>query len=275
MQKSLIKNLQEENVSMDKPLTNFSLDLFSLKNNVAIVTGGNKGLGQAYVIALAKAGAKVFVATHSKEWEETEKLLKEINADYYFYAADLTDKSKIEELVAECISHFGKIDILVNNAGMIIREPIVDYQDENYEKVVSLNQHAVYYLSQRVAKYMVKQQKGKIINIASMLSFQGGKFVPSYTASKHAVVGLTKAFANELAEEGIQVNAIAPGYVETKNTAEIRADEERSEEILARIPAGKWATPYDLMGAVVYLASPASDYVNGHVLAVDGGWLAR
>lgn len=260
---------------MDKSLTNFSLDLFSLKNNVAIVTGGNKGLGQAYVIALAKAGAKVFVATHSKQWEETERLLKEIDAEYYFYAADLTNKNNIDELVKECIKQFGKIDILVNNAGMIIRESIVDYKDEDYEKVIGINQHAVYYLSQRVAKYMVQQHKGKIINIASMLSFQGGKFVPPYTASKHAVVGLTKAFANELAEEGIQVNAIAPGYVETKNTAEIRADEERSEEILARIPAGKWATPYDLMGAVVYLASPASDYVNGHVLAVDGGWLAR
>lgn len=260
---------------MDKSLSNFSLDLFSLKGKVAIVTGASKGLGQAYAIALAKVGAKVFVATHSNDWQETEKYLKEVDADYYIYEADLTDKNKIEELVEKCMEHFGKIDILVNNAGTIIREPIIDYKDENYEKVISINQHAVYYLSQRVAKHMVKQQSGKIINIASMLSFQGGKFVPPYTASKHAVVGLTKAFANELAAEGIQVNAIAPGYVKTKNTAPIREDEARNKEILSRIPASKWAETYDLMGAVVYLASSASDYVNGHVLAVDGGWLAR
>ncbi|GAA0356356.1 2-dehydro-3-deoxy-D-gluconate 5-dehydrogenase KduD [Alkalibacterium iburiense] len=260
---------------MDKTLSNFSLDLFSLRGKVAIVTGASKGLGQAYAVALAKVGAKIFVATHSNDWQETEKLLKETDAEYYFYEADLTDKSKIDDLVKTCVDHFGTVDILVNNAGTIVRDPIIDYKDENYEKVISINQHAVYYLSQRVAKQMVKQQSGKIINIASMLSFQGGKFVPPYTASKHAVVGLTKAFANELAVEGIQVNAIAPGYVKTNNTAPIREDEKRNEEILSQIPAAKWAEPYDLMGAVVYLASPASDYVNGHVLAVDGGWLAR
>lgn len=260
---------------MESSLTNFSLDLFSLKDKVAIVTGGSKGLGQAFVIALAKAGAKVLVATHNKDWEETEGLLKEMNATYHFYQADLADKEKIDGLIEECVSHFGSLDILVNNAGTIIRESLLDYKDDDYEKVVSINQHAVYYLSQRAAKHMVKQKSGKIINIASMLSFQGGKFVPSYTASKHAVVGLTRAFANELAEDGINVNAIAPGYVKTNNTLQIREDENRNQEILKRIPAGKWANPADLMGAVVYLASPASDYVNGQVLAVDGGWLAR
>jgi 2-deoxy-D-gluconate 3-dehydrogenase len=168
-----------------------------------------------------------------------------------------------------------KIDVLVNNAGTIRRAPLLEYKDEDWQAVMDINLNAVYYLSQEVAKQMVKQGGGKIINIASMLSFQGGKFVPPYTASKHGVAGLTKAFANELAEKNIQVNAIAPGYIETANTAPIRADENRNKEILGRIPAGKWGTPFDLMGSIVFLASKASDYVTGHILAVDGGWLVR
>ncbi|MFP7224380.1 SDR family oxidoreductase, partial [Priestia filamentosa] len=181
----------------------------------------------------------------------------------------------IKQVVSECLNVYKKIDILINNAGTIRRAPLLEYKEEDWDAVMAINQDAVYFLSQEVAKVMAEQRSGKIINIASMLSFQGGKFVPSYTASKHAVTGLTKSFANELAEHNIQVNAIAPGYVETANTAPIRADEQRNKEILSRIPAGRWATPVDLMGTAVFLASQASDYMNGHILAVDGGWLAR
>ena len=173
------------------------------------------------------------------------------------------------------MEEFGKIDILINNAGTIRRAPLLEYKDEDWKAVLDINLNAVYFLSQEVAKIMVKQGGGKIINIASMLSFQGGKFVPPYTASKHAVAGLTKAFANELADKNIQVNAIAPGYIETANTAPIRADESRNREILNRIPANKWGKPFDLMGSMVFLSSQASDYVTGHILAVDGGWLVR
>lgn len=173
------------------------------------------------------------------------------------------------------MNEFGKIDILINNAGTIIRNPILEYKDEDWDKVMDININVVYHLSHSVAKIMVEQGYGKIINVASMLAFQGGKFVPPYTASKHAVAGLTKAFANELGGKNIQVNAIAPGYIETANTAPIRADKERNTEILSRIPAGAWGKPFDLMGAMVFMCSKAADYMNGHILAIDGGWLVR
>ena len=256
-------------------LNNFSMDFFSLKGKVAMVTGGNTGLGQAYVVALAKAGADLFIVTYDRDWDETKKLVEEQGRRAEFFQADLTDRVQITKTVEECVKVYGKIDILVNNAGTIRRAPLLEYKDEDWKAVMAINIDSVYYLSQDVAKIMVKQGSGKIINIASMLSFQGGKFVPPYTASKHAVAGITKAFANELACENIQINAIAPGYIKTANTAPIRADEKRNAEILGRIPAGKWAEPFDLMGAVVFLASKASDYVNGHILAVDGGWLVR
>lgn len=240
-----------------------------------MVTGGNTGLGQAYVVALAKAGADLFIVTYDRDWDETKKLVEEQGRRAEFFQADLTDRVQITKTVEECMKVYGKIDILVNNAGTIRRAPLLEYKDEDWKAVMAINIDSVYYLSQDVAKIMVKQGSGKIINIASMLSFQGGKFVPPYTASKHAVAGITKAFANELACENIQINAIAPGYIKTANTAPIRADEKRNAEILGRIPAGKWAEPFDLMGAVVFLASKASDYVNGHILAVDGGWLVR
>lgn len=256
-------------------LDNFSMDFFSLKGKVAMVTGGNTGLGQAYVVALAKAGADLFVVTYDRNWDETRKLVEAQGRKVEFFQADLTDRAQITKTVEECVKVYGKIDILVNNAGTIRRAPLLEYKDEDWQAVMAINIDSVYYLSQDVAKIMVKQGSGKIINIASMLSFQGGKFVPPYTASKHAVAGITKAFANELACQNIQINAIAPGYIITENTAPIRADEKRNAEILGRIPAGKWAEPFDLMGAVVFLASKASDYVNGHILAVDGGWLVR
>ena len=256
-------------------LNNFNMDFFSLKGKVAIVTEGNTGLGQAYVVALAKAGADLFVVTYDRAWDETRAMVEAEGRKVEFFQADLTDRTQVSKTVEECIKVYGKIDILVNNAGTIRRAPLLEYKDEDWDAVMAINLDSVYHLSQDVAKVMVKQGSGKIINIASMLAFQGGKFVPPYTASKHAVAGITKAFANELAAHNIQINAIAPGYIKTANTAPIRADEKRNAEILSRIPAERWADPFDLMGAVVFLASKASDYVNGHILAVDGGWLVR
>ena len=256
-------------------LNNFSMDFFSLKGKVAIVTGGNTGLGQAYVVALAKAGADLFVVTYDRTWDETRAMVEAEGRRIEFFQADLTDRAQIDKVISACVETYGKIDILVNNAGTIRRAPLLEYKDEDWKAVMDINLNSVYFLSQAAAKVMVAQGSGKIINIASMLSFQGGKFVPPYTASKHGVAGITKAFANELAAHNIQINAIAPGYIKTANTAPIRADEKRNAEILSRIPADRWADPFDLMGAVVFLASKASDYVNGHILAVDGGWLVR
>lgn len=256
-------------------LENFSLDFFNLNGKVAIVTGGNTGLGQGYAVALAKAGADLFIATYNDDWDETRALIEKTGRKVHFHQADLTNRQSLKGIVTACMDVYGKIDILVNNAGTIRRAPLLEYKAEDWDAVMEINLNAVYLLSQEVAKVMVEQKSGKIVNICSMLSFQGGKFVPPYTASKHAVAGLTKAFANELGQYNVQINAIAPGYVATANTAPIRADEQRNAEILSRIPAGRWATPADLMGVVVFLSSRASDYMNGHILAIDGGWLAR
>lgn len=256
-------------------LLDFGMDFFRLDGKVAIVTGGNTGLGEGYAVALAKAGAKLFITTFDDNTETTKKLIDSVGGEVFFYKTNLLVRENNKLVIDACVEHYGKIDILINNAGMIKRAPLLEYTDEDWNTVMELNLNSVYYLSHEAAKIMAKQGNGKIINIASMLSFQGGKFVPSYTASKHGVVGITKAFANELADLNIQINAIAPGYIETANTAPIRADANRNKEILGRIPAGKWGTPYDLMGAVVFLSSKASDYVNGHVLAIDGGWLVR
>ncbi|EHI97529.1 2-deoxy-D-gluconate 3-dehydrogenase [Clostridium sp. DL-VIII] len=256
-------------------LNEFSMDFFRLDGKVAIVTGGNTGLGQAYAAALAKAGADLVITTHGTNWSETKELIENMGRKVVFVQADLTKKEDRQNIIEVSMKEFGKIDILVNNAGTIKRAPLLEYNEEDWNAVMDINLNAVYFLSQEAAKIMAKQGSGKIINIASMLTFQGGKFVPPYTASKHGVAGITKAFANELACKNIQINAIAPGYIKTANTAPIREDEKRNKEILDRIPAEKWAEPFDLMGAVVFLASRASDYVNGHILAVDGGWLVR
>ena len=256
-------------------LNEFSMDFFSLKDKVAIVTGGNTGLGQAYSVAFAKAGANLFIITYDKNWEETKNIIEAEGRKVEFYQADLTDREQIRKSIETCKKIYGKIDILVNNAGIIKRHLLLEYPDSDWKAVLDINLNTVYYMSQDVGKIMVEQGYGKIINVASMLSFQGGKFVPAYTASKHGVAGITKAFANELAEKNIQVNAIAPGYIKTANTAPIRANEKRNKEILERIPVARWAEPSDLMGSIVFLASKASDYLNGHILAVDGGWLVR
>jgi 2-dehydro-3-deoxy-D-gluconate 5-dehydrogenase len=256
-------------------LDQFSMDFFRVDGKVAIVTGGNTGLGQGYAVALAKAGADLVIPTYDTNWDETRELIEKEGRKVVFIQADLTKKADRQNVVKVTMENFGKIDILINNAGTIRRAPLLEYKEEDWNAVMDINLNAVYFLSQEVARVMAEQGSGKIINVASMLAFQGGKFVPSYTASKHGVAGITKAFANELASKNIQINAIAPGYIKTANTAPIRADEARNAEIQGRIPADRWAEPFDLMGAIVFLSCRASDYVNGHILAVDGGWLVR
>ncbi len=252
-----------------------NLEQFKLNDKVAIVTGGNTGLGLAYSKALCDMGADIMVVGHIDDFAEIEKYVVDAGQKFYGYVADLTNKEAINKLVLSAKERFGKIDILVNNAGTIRRNPLLETPDKDWDQVIDINLNTVFYLSKAVAQIMKDQGHGKIINIASMLSYQGGKFVPAYAASKHGVAGLTKAFANELAEFNIQINAIAPGYIKTANTAPIRADKQRNSEILSRIPAGYWAEPEDIAGAVAFLASDACNYINGVVIPVDGGWQAR
>lgn len=252
------------------------LHMFDLTGKVAMVTGGNMGIGNALAMGLAKAGADLFIYTYDQtNVEEMKKEVEALGRKIAFASGDLSKEENAMTAVNECIKAFGKIDILINNAGTIRRSPLLEGPNTDWQSVIDLNLSSIYYLSKCAAKEMVNQGEGKIINIASMLSFQGGKFVPSYTASKHGVAGLTKAFANELADKNIQINAIAPGYIETANTAPIRADEKRNNEILSRIPAGRWGQTSDLVGGAIFLASSVSNYVNGHILAIDGGWLVR
>ena len=251
------------------------IDAFRLDGKVAVVTGANTGLGQGMSVALAQAGAKV-VGVARRSCEDTKKLIEADGGEFAEVIADLSDMSAIEVIVNGALAAFGKVDILVNNAGLIKRNDAIDFTEDEWDSVIQVNQKMVFFLSQAFAKQYIKQgHGGKIININSMLSYQGGIRVPSYTASKSAVIGLTRAMANEWAKYNINVNGIAPGYMATNNTAQLRDDADRSEAILDRIPAGRWGTPEDMEGAVVYLASKASDYVNGFTLAVDGGWLAR
>lgn len=249
------------------------LDNFSLKGKVAIVTGSDTGLGQGFCKAFVEAGAKVMGVSYVPS-TDTQKMLGEEN--FHFMVENLLSIEPIERIIAKTVEDFGHVDILVNNAGIIKREDAIDFCEKNWDDVMNINAKTLFFFSQAVARQYLKQQTGgKIINIASMLSYQGGIRVPSYTASKSAVKGITMSMANEWAKYGINVNAIAPGYMATNNTQALRADAERSEAILERIPAGRWGTPDDIMGAGVFLASSASDYVNGFTLAVDGGWLAR
>lgn len=248
------------------------LDLFSLKGKVAIVTGSNTGLGQGICRAFAEAGAKV-VGVSRRPSDETKAMIGEA---FHNVIADLSSCEVIPSIVEETVAKFGRVDILVNNAGIIKRQDSLEFSEENWDTVLNVNLKTVFFLTQAVARRFVEQGTGgKIINIASMLSYQGGIRVPSYTASKSAIRGITMTLSNEWAKYGINVNGIAPGYMVTNNTEQLRQDGERSADILARIPAGRWGTPADLEGAAVFLASAASDYVNGFTLAVDGGWLGR
>jgi 2-deoxy-D-gluconate 3-dehydrogenase len=251
------------------------LDQFKLDGKVAIVTGASRGLGQGIAIALAEAGADI-VGAGVSEMSGTAKEIEKLGRKFLPVKADLKDKASVEKIVAAAKAEFGKIDILVNNAGMITRNGILDFTEQEWDDVMNVNLKNLFFLSQAVANEFVAQGNGgKIINIASMLSFQGGIRVASYTASKSGVKGLTMLMTNELAKHNIQVNAIAPGYMATDNTKALQEDPERNASILARIPAERWGTPQDLAGTVVFLASSASNYVNGHTLAVDGGWLGR
>ncbi|KID01402.1 2-deoxy-D-gluconate 3-dehydrogenase [Hafnia alvei] len=251
------------------------LDAFSLQGKVALVTGCDTGLGQGMAVGLAQAGCNI-IGINIVEPTETIAQVTALGRRFLSLTADLRDTSVISDLVARAASEFGHIDILVNNAGIIRRQDALEFSEKDWDDVMNLNIKTVFFMSQAVARQFIAQGKGgKIINIASMLSFQGGIRVPSYTASKSAVMGVTRLLANEWAKHQINVNAIAPGYMATNNTQQLRADEARSEEILDRIPAGRWGLPEDLMGPAVFLASPASDYINGYTIAVDGGWLAR
>lgn len=251
------------------------LDLFRLDGKVAVVTGANTGLGQGMCVALAEAGAKV-VGVARRSCDETAQKVQEAGGEFYFIKADLSSMEPVERIVKETVAHYGRMDILVNNAGIIKRDDAIDFTEEEWDSVIFINQKLAFFLSQAAARqYIAQGTGGKIINIASMLSYQGGIRVPSYAASKAAILGMTKSMANEWAKYGINANAIAPGYMATNNTTALRQDEQRSEQILERIPAARWGTPQDMMGAVVFLASEASSYVNGFTLAVDGGWLAR
>jgi 2-deoxy-D-gluconate 3-dehydrogenase len=247
---------------------------FDLTGKTAIVTGSCKGLGRGMAVGLAGAGADV-VLVDRDEASDTAKVIESMGRKALTISADLMSIDPLPSIMEKVLEVFGKVDILINNAGTIRRTPAIDFSEKDWDDIMAVNAKTVFFFSQAVARDMVKRKSGKIINIASLLSFQGGILVPSYAASKGAVAQVTKALANEWASLGININAIAPGYMATDNTKALREDAVRSKAILDRIPAGRWGTPGDLAGVAVFLASPASDYVNGHVLVVDGGWLAR
>ena len=249
--------------------------MFDLTGKIAIVTGCNTGLGQGMALALANAGADI-VGVNRRDPAETIELMAKTGRRFYSVIADMSKMESVDRVVKEAVLAFGKVDILVNNAGIIRRNDAIGFTEKDWDDVMDLNIKAVFFMSQGFAKQVIAQgTSGNIINIASMLSYQGGIRVPSYTASKSGVMGVTRLLANEWAKHGINVNAIAPGYMATNNTVALRADEDRSSEILGRIPAGRWGTPIDMAGPIVFLASEASRYVNGYTIAVDGGWLAR
>lgn len=253
-----------------------TLDAFRLDGKNALVTGSHKGLGAAIAVALAQAGANVACHGRDPNPGTASQEIRALGRKTFYFAGDVADAQVCSALIQKTLAEFGSIDILVNNAGIIRRAPAEDYSAEDWDAVISVNLSAVFRLSQLAGQQMLKQARpGKIVNIASVLSFQGGVRVPAYAAAKGGVAQLTKALANEWAAKGINVNAIAPGYMATDNTTALRDDPVRGRQILERIPAARWGEPHDLAGAAVFLCSSASDYVHGHVLVVDGGWLAR
>ena len=252
------------------------LDKFKLTGSIALVTGASTGLGAAIAVALAEAEAQVACHGNSRSPEETCDLINDAGGAAHAISGDLSQPETAKRLIEQTLERFGRLDILVNNAGTIRRAPAVEYSEDDWNTVLEVNLSSVFRLSQLAGRHMIETGRGgKIVNIASLLSFQGGITVPAYAASKGGVAQLTKALANEWAKHGINVNAIAPGYMRTTNTAALQADEVRNRQILERIPAGRWGEAEDVAGAAVFLSSAASDYVNGHVLVVDGGWLGR
>jgi 2-dehydro-3-deoxy-D-gluconate 5-dehydrogenase len=251
------------------------LDQFRLEGKVALVTGGSRGLGFGMAAALAEAGADIISVQLSSDTQALAERVASVGRRFLPLTLDIGAERAAEEALHAALSHFGQIDILVNNAGVQRRAPAVDFSIEDWDTVLNVNLRAVFRFCQVFGRQMLQQGHGKIINIASLLAVQGGITIPAYTASKHAVAGLTKALCNEWASQGINVNAIAPGYMDTDLNVALRANAQRESEISARIPMGRWGKPEDMAGAVVFLASPASDYLHGHMLVIDGGWLAR
>lgn len=251
------------------------LDQFKLNGKVAIVTGSSTGLGEGMAYGLAEAGADI-VGVYNNDLPENQKKIEALGRRFLGIQADLSNISMVTDIVGKTVEAFGRLDILVNNAGIIIRNKSVDFTEEQWDDVVNINLKTLFFLSQAAARQFISQKSnGKIINIASLLSFQGGILVPSYTASKSGVLGLTRLMGAEWAPHNINVNAIAPGYMATRNTQALQEDPVRNKQILERIPAGRWGRPEDMKGAVLFLASEASNYINGYTIAVDGGWLAR
>jgi NAD(P)-dependent dehydrogenase (short-subunit alcohol dehydrogenase family) len=260
----------------DLNIADFGADFFSLKGKNAIVTGGNTGLGQAFTLSLAKMGANVLAASIMPDDGATGELVKASGSRYSYLRSDITSPGNPKRVVDACIEEFGGVDILINSAGRGINEPdVLKFTRAQWDPMVALNLTAAFEMSHEVAQHMVRQRSGKIINICSVFSFLGGQWSPAYAATKHGIAGLTKAYCDELAPFGIQVNGIAPGYYATALTAETRADPQANQRVMEHVPAGRWGQTQDLMGATVFLASRASDYVNGHILSVDGGYLVR
>lgn len=256
-------------------IADFSMDLFSLHGRRAIVTGGNTGLGQAFTLALAKAGADVFVAGMSSDDGETRHLVRAEGRRYEECKVDITEAGAAASVVEHCVSTLGGVDVLVNSAGISNLAPVTDFTRELWDPMVAVNLTAAFEVSHEASKQMMSQGSGKIINVASLFSFLGGLQSPAYAATKHGLVGLTKAYADELGPFGIQVNAIAPGYVATAMTQRTRSNAELNRKVIEHTPAARWGEASDLMGAMVFLASSASNYVNGHTLTIDGGYLVR
>lgn len=257
-------------------IKDFSMDFFSLKGKVAIITGGNSGLGQGFALALAKAGADIFAVSIADDNGETKNLIEAEGVRYHLMIADVTQEGACREIAEECIRIFGKIDVLMNNAGICINEPdVIKFTRLQWDKMIAINLTAGFELSHEVAKYMIPQRNGKIINTCSLFSYLGGQWSPAYAATKHGLAGFTKAYCDELAQFNIQVNGIAPGYFATAVTAETRENPEANQRILDHIPANRWGNILDLMGTVIFLASNASNYVNGTLVNVDGGYLVR
>lgn len=257
-------------------IMDFNMDFFSLKGKNAIVTGGNSGLGQAFSAALAKGGANVMAVSIMEDDGETKEWVESCGVQYKYVNADITADGQCKRVVDDCVNTWGSIDILVNCAGICINiEDVTQFSRKEWDKMVAVNLTAAFEMIHESCKYMIKQKNGKIINIASLFAFLGGQWSPAYAATKHGIVGLTKSMCDELAQFNIQVNAIAPGYFATKLTEKTRSDEKRNNEILSHIPANRWGYLSDLMGTCVFLSSTASNYVNGHTLTVDGGYLMR
>lgn len=256
-------------------ITEFTMDFFSLAGKVAIVTGGNTGIGRAFSLALAKSGANILVPSLIDDDGTTQKIVEETGSCYVFMEVDLTEEGVPQQVIEHCVEVFGTVDVLVNCAGLYLSDALIKFDRSKWDPMLQLNLTAAFEMAHATAKVMIPQKSGKIINICSLFSFLGGQHSPANAAAKHGLVGLTKAYCDELAAYNIQVNGIAPGYLATDMTKKDREDPETNHRILAHVPANYWGYPADLMGAVIYLASPASNFVNGHILTVDGGYLVR